>query len=265
MNYEEDCSSFYRHDGLSPSMRIYSLKNLRLNWASLLSGDRGSFTLNIGDVGISLVELPDASLLVAGGLFWTNLKYNLVWRVDVRRDFALIDKPPMQFSRFNHQLVYLSDFVYAIGGNTEKCERFQVSTECWETLPEIPLKLCLHSAIASALTQSIYVFGGRSPLFVKFDTVFMFSIATLTWERLAVKLPAPDYSIPVFRLPTTSASVYLVNGAKLYAFSLHKQRLKLKSKLQVHLQSMSACCYFNEALYYSNDLGFIGTFNLGRI
>eukprot|EP00359_Climacostomum_virens_P001015 CAMPEP_0204897824 /NCGR_PEP_ID=MMETSP1397-20131031/946_1 /ASSEMBLY_ACC=CAM_ASM_000891 /TAXON_ID=49980 /ORGANISM="Climacostomum Climacostomum virens, Strain Stock W-24" /LENGTH=244 /DNA_ID=CAMNT_0052065601 /DNA_START=837 /DNA_END=1568 /DNA_ORIENTATION=- len=221
---------------LPPSKRLYNYINHSdtLMWISLESQQISSTQLiRPLKAGCCWVELPDASLFVTGG-FFIGSTYSEVWKVDSQREFSMIQQPSMLTKRFSHASVYFQGFVYALGGDTSKCERYNCEEGSWEELPCYQESIMWHSAIALEKTQAIYIVGTKS------NFLSFFSVEKLQWFIMSINLPKPFTMIPCFNLPSTpdkfcmisNLNVYLVDIPEMKSYNIarvDKKRMKYRS------------------------------------
>jgi hypothetical protein len=259
-------------DGLPPSLRVYnfsSTKN-RLMWLSLTNGGQG-FASPTRELHSSChwVELQDSRLFFTGGDYHLTRALNEVWTLDVRRDFATIDKPNMLTPRYLHQSVCCDDLVYvlcgtSIFGATAKCERFSSSYNAWESIPAAPSSISGSTAILIQETRSIYLLGGSQHL-TSIDVVSELSVDSLRWRVLPIQLTSPRSPILCFSLPTRRSSLYFVNGPSVYCLDVSSCKVQLCCAVRLYKCRQAACYYIHGTLYYSRIDGEVGCVTIGAI
>jgi hypothetical protein len=160
-----------------------------------------------------LTELPGGSLLITGGC---PAVVDVV-RIDALREWAVTDQPPMHTERISHAAVYHSQYLYVLGGYSDRylseCERYACAESRWEVLPPLPVACGDMSAVE--LENSLYALGGNASTGDS-DTIQMLSLDSLTWQLMQLKLPQPACGVPCFM---TNTQVYLVIKETLCSFT----------------------------------------------
>jgi hypothetical protein len=164
--------------------------------------------------GCGLCDLPRGSLLITGGGIPAVRE---VVKIDTLREFAVSTPPPMHSARYYHAALYHSQYVYVLGGYNHprylsECERYVCAESRWEVLAVLPVACSAMSAVV--LDNSLYALGGYVGSFL--DTVQKFSLDSLTWQLMQVKLPKAARWFPCFK---TDTEVYLVIERTLYSFT----------------------------------------------
>jgi hypothetical protein len=251
---------------LPSSMRIYSYdyRSGKVNWESLLNAETGVVKpCRLIYIGACWVELPDRSLFFAGG-FYSEGASQEAWRLNVTRDFSVVEVPLMHSHRYGHQVVYFQGFVYAICGGTNRTERYCLDTQEWQELEFCVTYLTKHSAIALEATQSIYVLGGRAS--ANTSTILAFSVVSLTWSALSVALPAAQVYLPCFKVPSHSSSIFFVHELTVYRLeALSLQLQSVKSTTEVVENDRAACYYWQGSLYCTEHLGSLRKHFIGSL
>jgi hypothetical protein len=201
-------------------------------------------------------ELHGGSLLLTGGGF-TALRE--VVRIDTLREWAVSSQPPMPTARHGHASVYHSQYLYVLGGYSDRhlseCERFVCADSRWEVLPALPVACCAMSAVV--INSSLYAIGGYLHP-TNLDTVQKLSLDSLTWELMQLKLPQAASDFPCFKIDT---QVYLVIKITLYSFT----PLEVKPiKPAPHVRLCHTSYYSQSTLYYSNHAG-INSLHVGEL
>jgi hypothetical protein len=198
------------------------------------------------------VELPDGSLFFCGGYAAINSPSDEAWECKVRHDSAVIVRPKMIRKRAKHQAAYYNGFVYAISGPDQHCERFNYSSDCWESMPEILNQVHNATVVPIESKQALYVLGGGGLC----DLVQVYHLRKAKWSTLDVKLPSFDDALPCFWLYPASSSFYFISRSKLYTFDTHSERIDLVQSLEANRKSWyGPCRYSDEVLYCANDCG----------
>jgi hypothetical protein len=158
-------------------------------------------------------ELPGGSLLITGGYMGVRE----VERIDTLREFAVSSVPPMHTARYNHAALHHSQYLYVLGGYSNRrlseCERYVCTESRWEVLPALPVACDAMSAVV--LGDSLYALGGRADA-GDLDTVQQLSFDSLTWELMELKLPQAACYFPCFK---TDSQVYLMIKRMVYSFT----------------------------------------------
>jgi hypothetical protein len=146
-------------------------------------------------IGCCLTEVP------GGGLFITGGGYAVVCdavSIDSRREFAVSLHPPMLTPRKCHAAVYRTPHLYILGGHTgarclSECERYACAENQWKALPPLPRACSSTSGVV--VEKSLYALGGLDDSLL--DSVQKLSLESLTWELMQLRLPHPEYAVPV--------------------------------------------------------------------
>jgi hypothetical protein len=149
-------------------------------------------------------ELPGGSLLITSG-FPAERE---VVKNDTLREYAVSSLPPMHTPRWNPAAVYHSQFLYVLGGYNHprflsECERYSCAESRWEMLPDLPVAGSYMSAVE--VENSLFALGGQLPLNSS-DLAQKFSLDSLTWRIMQLKLPSADMAIPCFKLRDTEVT-----------------------------------------------------------
>jgi hypothetical protein len=176
-------------------------------------------------------EGPGGSLLITGGMEHYDVVRDVV-RLDVGT-FTVSPQPPMQTPRSDHAAVYHSQYVYVLGGRSDRflseCERYSWAESRWEVLPDLPVPGSRMSGVE--LENRVYALGGYGR-----DTVQKLSLDSLTWQLMQLKLPQAADDFPCFKKDT---EVYLVIARTLYSFTpLH---IKAVKNLDEDIRCSSSC------------------------
>jgi hypothetical protein len=195
--------------------------------------------------GCRWTELPGGSLLITGG---DNSRE--VVRIDTLREYAVSSQAPMHTARRFHAAVYHSQYLFVLGGWNDmllsECERYVCAESRWEELPALPV--AGESISAVELENSLYALGGKT-FGRRLDTVQKFSLDSLTWELMQLKLPQEAGFFPCFK---TDTQVYLVINETLYSFTPNEVK-PVKTLGQSIITDLG--CYSRCTLYYANEHG----------
>lgn len=199
-----------------------------LSWTNLATGTRSSCIVSKAfRVGSCWVELPSLSLLITGG----SEGLNEAWIIDVLRQFAVIGKPAMLYDHSQHSSVFSNGKVYVISGEfVKKCERYDCNAEKWEAIPDIPVPVYCHTAVAAH--QSIFVFGGEGRKLIQ-----ELKLASMDWLILDTRLPYVDYHIPCFVNQSRPDSIFFVSEKGLYEFDIVSTDIVMRKSLGSTVES----------------------------
>jgi hypothetical protein len=192
-------------------------------------------------------ELPGGILLITGG----TPAVKEVMKIDTSREWAVSAQPPMLTARLWHAAVYHSQYLYVLGGYSDRqlreCERYVCAESRWEVLPALPVAGYAMSAVV--LDDSLYALGGRV-YGGDLDTVQKLSLDSRTWELMQLKLPQTAKQIPCFK---TESQIYLVIKKTLYSFT--PLQVKPVTTPPQGSSMYNTSYYSRGTLYYSVDGG----------
>jgi hypothetical protein len=201
-------------------------------------------------------ELPGGSLLITGGIEGYLSTVSEVVRIDTLREWAVSFLPPMHTARCDHAAVYHSQYLYVLGGyNLSECERYVCTEKRWEVLSDLPVGGGAMSAVV--MDNSLYAHGG-STYPSDLDTVQKFSLDSLTWELMQLKLPQACNSIPCFK---TDTQVYLMIEETLYSFT--PLQVKPVKTLPIYIECITS--YYSRGTLYYEDDGTIASLYIGEL
>lgn len=101
----------------------------------------------------------------------------------------------MNTPRHSHGITFVDNEVYVIGGVTPKeyatgkCERYNLISKNWQSIPASSCNRIHPKICASFNTKIIYVFGGVPDNPQQNRTVEMLHTTTMEWKPLQVQLP----------------------------------------------------------------------------
>jgi hypothetical protein len=199
--------------------------------------------------GCCWTEVLGGSLIITGGGY--PIVRDVV-RIDVRREFAVSEQPPMLTPRNWHATVY-HFHLYVLGGfigrrNMSECERYVCADNRWDALPPLPTACWGSSGVV--VENSLYALGGSDVWYL--DLVQKLSLESLTWELMQLRLPYEGYDIPCFKM--RDAEVYLVVKKTLCSFTALQVR-PLKTLTEDICSLHGASYYRRGTLYCSYDQG----------
>jgi hypothetical protein len=187
----------------------------KLNRVNLLTGEQSCLKIKTYRFNeyCCWSELPGGTLFITGG----HSSVRDVVRIDTLREWAVSSQPPMHTGKQGHAAVYYSQYLYVLGGYRRdsylsECERYSCAESRWEVLPDLPIAGWGMSAVE--VDNSLYALGGKTSR--KLDLVQKFSLDSLTWTLMQLKLPQAARVFPCFKADT---QVYLVIKKTLYSFT----------------------------------------------
>jgi hypothetical protein len=244
---------------------IYSFKQgtNKLWTTNLLTGKQSCRRIRsfISNARSCWSELCEGSLIITGG---GDPAVRDVLKINILREFAVSELPPMLTPRRVHGAVYHAQCLYVLGGiasakHLKECERYVCPESRWEALPPLPRSGCGMSGVV--VEGSLYALGGNAsggPL----DLIQKLRLDDLTWDILEMRLPHIGYLVPCFKL--RDSRVYLVMKRTLYSFTpLQVQAIELLSR---DIQSCGGPSYYSRGtLYCSNQNGAAQRIEIGDL
>lgn len=195
----------------------------------------------------SWCEVPGSRLFFTGGPSSFTL--------DVLREFAISNKPPMLCARRrSHSSVCHNPYLYVIGGHDgsqwmEACERYSFQDNQWEVLPPLPTACYYSSAIV--VEDAVYVLGGLGGMCKEYLNIIQkLCLQGMTWEVLQLKLPQTVCAIPCFKTNQDSRQVYFVLESRLYSFQPLAESLHEVKRLPRSIRSWLGPCYYSGGTLY---------------
>jgi hypothetical protein len=205
--------------------------------------------------------LADGSLLITGGR--RARASGEVVRIDVLREFAVSEQPPMLTPRYAHTCVCHAKLLYVLGGisndSLKACERYVWAEMRWEALPPLPEAVSYGSAVV--LEENLYVLGGVHEGVVA-DLIQKLRLCELTWERMELRLPQTGLWVACFKVRDTE--VYLVVKSVLYSFT-PGQVPPLKTLHEDILSKFGPSYYSQGTLYCSSGEGMPARLVIGSL
>lgn len=215
----------------------YKANTNELHWAALNTGSQGIKQLHSFKFRYycSICEIPNGSVMVTGGgnshSPWSTVADVLSINT---KTLKVSGKPSMITNRYGHSSIYSRDYLYVIGGCNDnklhKCERFHISKNRWEGLPDCPSPISDIGVVIIEPTNLLFVLGDKEGFFFDFskrslDRIHELNLSTLHWRCLPINLPIKQQNIPCFKLSNESQSFYFVQSNSLYLFEkevIHK-------------------------------------------
>lgn len=96
---------------------------------------------------------------------------------------TLVKRRDMKIHRWGHGVCYANDFIYAIGGRSQECERYSVKRDQWESIAKMAgIVTC--PTVCVFKNAYIYRFGGLSS-----NTIEKYTMEFDEWKLVDVKNP----------------------------------------------------------------------------
>jgi hypothetical protein len=242
---------------------IYNFKSCtdKLRRTNLITGEHSRLRMRSCSfkVGCNWSEVSGGRLLITGGGY--PVAGREVVRIDTRREFAVVNCPPMLTLRRKHAVVYHTPHLYILGGwngsYLSECERYVCAENRWEALPPLPRACSGTSGVEHE--SSLYALGGYVDS--SLDLVQKLSLESLTWELMQFRLPFAGSCMPCFKVRDTE--VYLVVNKTLCSFTAFEVR---RLNTTVDMQSCRGTSYYRRGtLYYSDFNGEVLCCEIGSL
>lgn len=172
--------------------------------------------------------LPDQTLILAGGTIGSEGS-NIVMRYYPFQE-TISPCPPMLNARHAAAVVYLDEYVYAIGGTRQgkSAERYSLTRDFWQYI--LPTNYERFEAAAVAHEKFVFVVGGSANEAAG-QTIERYSSFTGEWEVLRILLPSPLINPGLCALSNSRIAilggrgtrrVYVLQNSHSQAFSLQE-------------------------------------------
>ena len=139
---------------------------------------------------------PDSNIYISGGV---DIETGMILNSSYLFDSENVTLKPicdMLVKRIGHQLVYVDNCIYVIGGKTDNqvctklCERFNITTSQWETIDQMN-----YARTRSGVTRFnslngetfIYVFFGTDTMKLTNQSIERYSVIFNRWEVVNLK------------------------------------------------------------------------------
>jgi hypothetical protein len=227
----------------------YKRNTSELHWTSLENGDESMTILrpytfmNYG----SLCEIPDNAIIITGGGKNEDPRSATkdVVQVNLTR-FDITLKPLMFTRRYGHNSIYIQGYVYVIGGcythKLKKCERFDIASNRWESIPETPSPVSDVGLVVLDSLDSLYVLGNKMQDFDynenDMDKIHELNLKTLRWHTLGVRLPYTQVqNIACFKLSEDATELFFVQASSLFLLDPRQQTIQWVSDVESGIES----------------------------
>jgi len=219
----------------------------------------------------SWAYLPNGNLFFAGGMDDSQSRgSNITYELNTE-DFTVAKKPNMTTSRYYLGCVFLEGKVYVIAGYDSAilrtCEAFDIDTEEWEAVPEIPSGCYASAVVEVESTRSILVTGGYNEQSGWNTKVQEFSLDTNEWKTWGIHLSTTCMT-PVFKLDRDSTEVFIVQQnqlVKLDATTQQQTTVKTQSFSISGISCLGHSFYVDGTVYHSNCSGQVLTIHTGPL
>eukprot|EP00359_Climacostomum_virens_P003197 CAMPEP_0204919624 /NCGR_PEP_ID=MMETSP1397-20131031/16926_1 /ASSEMBLY_ACC=CAM_ASM_000891 /TAXON_ID=49980 /ORGANISM="Climacostomum Climacostomum virens, Strain Stock W-24" /LENGTH=281 /DNA_ID=CAMNT_0052093231 /DNA_START=177 /DNA_END=1018 /DNA_ORIENTATION=+ len=139
---------------------------------------------------------------------------SIATRIDTKRDFAVTVLPRMIKERSRHASVYCQGNIYIIDDIEQPCERYSISANEWEALPNLPQPSYGIRLTVLESKDSLFAFGQtNTPHILRFD------LKTLTWEVKEVAFPSINFFERVILFKMGEDLLYLAREDGVYAYN----------------------------------------------
>lgn len=213
--------------------------------------------------------LPDGRIFISGGKLDLSACYTSGgWILDIKtREVEEIES--MKTGRSNHCLVYLRDFIYALGGCnhlnqiTSSCERYCMLSKKWREMPNAIHEIDSASAVAIDHLNIILVFGGRqyaicNSAIQKFDAIRNY------WSIVSIEPVLSRYLLGAILIPQEGSKILIFGGLgngrnpslDCYLFDYESNELVPTGSLHECLTTVSPPSLFQDYVISSESLSF---------
>jgi len=197
------------------------------------------------------VVLPNDNLFFVGGTDASqSVGINTCSELDVE-EFTVTQKPHMISARYAPGCVFLEGKVLVFSGFDSDfvryCEYFDLETELWESLPEIPEAGYQMTAIEVEATRSILITGGYNSSYGWQSKVQEFSLEEMTWKTWGVTLIMTSIT-PCFKLERDSSEVYVCTTSQIVKLDVYNQ-----TQTTVRNEGLALAQYSLQSPYYYKE------------
>lgn len=229
---EEEIDNFYNIMKRNNEMAIYCFTNLNYcllyhipsqNWRYIPYLNELSQQISfLKNLSISLI--PEQKMIFTGGynIIFKEIT-NTVFQIDVYDINNIILLKPMKIKRYSHCCVYLSKFIYCIGGygyNDDKsnlsssmvvslksCEKYDIKKKEWKVIKELnSARACFGQCIYK---NNIFVFGGYDNKNI-LSSIEKYEPITDIWITYHIKLPIKIAELGVINI--NNKYIFILGG-----------------------------------------------------
>mmetsp|Transcript_34262 Transcript_34262/g.59977 ORF Transcript_34262/g.59977 Transcript_34262/m.59977 type:complete len:661 (+) Transcript_34262:148-2130(+) len=215
--------------------------------------------------------LPNGNLFFVGGIDDSQSRgSNFAVEIDTQ-EFTASSKPSMKTSRYYTSCAYLEGKIFVLAGYDsvilKTCESFDLSSEEWEAIPDMPSGGYQLSAVEVEATRSILAIGGYNEQSGWQTKVQEFSLDSMTWKTFGVQLGINSLA-PCFKLDRNATDVYIVTSTQLLKLDVETQQqstVKTQTFSLNQYTQQGPNYYVDGTLYTSNSMGPVSTVQVGAI
>jgi hypothetical protein len=159
--------------------------------------------------------------------------------------FKVSHQREMHTPRAFRAAVHHTQHLYILGGwsGSSEFKKYVCAENRWEAMDPLPKACSVMSGVV--VESSLYALGGHDG--EELDLVQKYSLESLTWELLQLRLPRAFIGIPCFKLTDTEA--YLVVKKNLYLFPSVK--VHFLNDLTEDIKSWHGVSYYRRGTLYS--------------
>jgi hypothetical protein len=214
--------------------------------------------------------LPDGRIFISGGkLDLSTCNTSRGWILNIKtREVEEIES--MKIGRSNHCLVYLQDFIYALGGCnhlnqfTSSCERYCMLSKKWREMPNAIYEIDSASAVAINHLNIILVFGGRQHNGICNSAIQKFDAVRNYWSIISIEPVLSRYLLGAILIPQEGSKILIFGGLdnsqnpslNCYLFDYDSSNLFPTGSLHERLTVVSPPSLFKDYIISSELLAF---------
>jgi hypothetical protein len=206
--------------------------------------------------------LPSGAIFVCGGRRESN-SYGLKedWLIYPHEEFRWEQLPDMLCGHSNHFIIYYDDHIYVLAGCNEanrftnKCERFSVKANQWESIASLNETRDSISGTLDRRKHCLYIAGGRIDNGVLSCGFEKYHITKNYWKELSIKLPYCVDMHGLILLPGAGTRLVLFAGLDASQASTNRCCfINLEKNISVEIDPMvtGGGCVVNEPRLYGN-------------
>jgi hypothetical protein len=257
----------------------YKRNTSELHWTSLEDGSESRTILRPYKFMnyCSLCEVPDNAIIITGGETTGHSRSATDEVVQVNlTSFEMTLKPPMFTRRYGHNSIYIEGYVYVVGGlNThklKKCERFDIASNRWESIPETPSPVSDVGLVVLDTLNCLYVLGNKKGSLGynenDMDKIHELNLKTLRWQTLGVRLPYnKEQNIACFKLSDDATQLYFVQYTSLFLLDPKRQTIHWVSDVERGIESCFGTSHVARGRLYcpSEEGGRVGSVRVSLV
>ena len=231
-NSKDEIENFYKIMKINNEIAVYCFTNLNCcliyhiptqNWKYIPYQNELSQRISYQKYS-SVCLIPEEKMIITGGYNTISKEItNIVFQINIYdvNDIKLLQS--MKIQRYSHSCIYLSNYVYCIGGygyNNDKsnqsssivvslksCERYNIKTKEWKIIKELnSARACFGSCIYN---NNIFVFGGYDNKNI-LSSIEKYEPITNIWITYHIKLPIKIAELGVINF--NNKYIFLLGG-----------------------------------------------------